>query len=260
MPVLTGVPGGVVAKGLPSPAGESSPAMGRRVRPRRVVVPIIAVGVVVLGFFGALTLFEGTNSVRSAVSTVEAMFETYNEEGPHAALQHFSTDVADRFDAHMSGLAVWNDRLEVLEPCTEISGGSIVCVMWEQHDFHKAAGLPPFTNQFTFRVTEGEISYISQDVHVDVLGPDQDSEIRRHGVGLAPLRKGRTDFVPYFALYSRYRIWLANNYPQEAARIGSFPGYHGLNPNFDATSAAAILEFIDEFVAQSNDYPPLPLD
>ena len=238
----------------------SLPTVGRQERrtrtARAIVVPVVVAVVITVGLLGALFFRDNTDRV----STVEAMFETYNEEGPDAALRHFSTDVADRFEAHMNGLAVWNDELEVLRPCEEISGGSIVCVMWEQHDFHEAAGLAAFTNEFTFRITDGEISYMSQDVHTDVFRNVDPSEIRRHGVGLAPARSGRTDFVPYSTLQSRFRIWLAGAHPDEAARIGGFPGVHGLNPNFDANSAAVILEFVDEFVTQSDDYLPPPPD
>lgn len=164
-------------------------------------------------------------------AVVEAMFETYNDEGPEASLRYYSTHEADRFRDHMAGLEVWNDRLTVVEPCRETPVGTIVCVMAEQHDFHQAGGLEPFTNTFTFRVNDaGEISFVSQSV------PDH--------------------FRTYYTYRSRFRIWVSETHPESVARIGSLPGnYRGPSRFFDGDSAAAVLELVDEFVAQSDDYP-----
>ncbi len=197
---------------------------------------VLAAAVAVLsavtgGILAALTIGDGENSA-AGVGVVEAMFETYNREGPAASLRYFSSDEAARFRDHMDGLAVWNDRLTFIEPCQETRIDTIVCVMAEQHDLHEAAGLPPYANTFTLRVNEaGEISYVSQSV------PDH--------------------FRTYYAFRSRFTIWLLDAHPEEAARIAGWPGvYQGPSAFFDADSATAALEFVDEFVAQSTDYPP----
>ncbi len=104
--------------------------------------------------------------------------------------------------------------------------------MSEQHDLHEAAGLAPVEVTFTLRVNrDGEISYISQSV------PDH--------------------YRDNYAFTIRFKIWLADTHPEAPLAIRGFPGvYRGPSPIFDAESAAASLEFVDEFVAESADYPP----
>ena len=123
------------------------------------------------------------------------------------------------------GLEVWNLSGELTEPCEETSSG-FRCVLSEQNDFHAAGGLGPWTVPLILTVNEAglisatEISVVEWESTINPFN-------------------------------TRFMDWFGLAHPEVAAQMSGAPMSNTFNPE----DARLALEYVDEFVAQSDDYP-----
>lgn len=157
---------------------------------------------------------------------VEEFVDRRNDGRIVASLELATKDVADRFRDRIEGLAAWNFRSDVAEPCEERFPGTFSCLMSEYTDFHTVAGLSPWLDRMTVTVNDdGVISDLS-------------FIIISFGVNIAPFN-------------DEFSEWLAQAHPEEAAKMNGVV----MTRVFTAADALIATRFVEEFVAQSDSYP-----
>jgi len=170
------------------------------------------------------TVEEPDTTVGSPPAVVEEFIELRTSGQAVASLDLATADVADDQD-FAGGLEVWNLSGELTEPCKETFSG-FRCVLSEQNDFHAAGGLGPWTAPLTLTVNEaGLISAIN-----------------------ASIVEWRSTISPFNA---RFMAWFGLAHPEVAAQMSGAP----MSDTFNPEDARLALEYVDEFVAQSDDYP-----
>lgn len=160
-------------------------------------------------------------------SGVVGDFIELTTSGEHvAALDLATPETAASQRDFSEALEVWNLRSELTEPC-EATESAVWCVFSDVTDFHKAGGVSPYTVTVGFVVNDaGLIS-------------GMDFSISEWESVIQPFN---FDFW----------IWIRNAHPEaelEFAPMGS---------TFNAERARIALEYVDEFVAQSDVYPIEP--
>jgi hypothetical protein len=142
-----------------------------------------------------------------------------------ASVELATVDLAEEYRGRLGGLEAWNFRSEQAEPCKEYSPGNFLCDMLERTDFHAVGGFGPWNDRMTVKINEaGIITQTSHQTNTAVNG---------------------------IAVFNRsFRSWLADAHPDEAEKMNVLMG-----PNFTAEDALIALQYVEEFVAQSEDYP-----
>ena len=195
-----------------------------RARRRNIALALgAAVIVAAVGVSALLVIDEGSDVVGPR-GVVEEVIDLQSRGKGLAALELATDEVADGARNFAEGLEAWNLRGELTEPCEELSPNVFECVLIESNDFHAAGGLNPWEYHGTFTVNEA----------------DQISDLQHRIVEWGTIRP--------FNL--RFRSWLREAHPEEATRMGGTP----MEPEFNAEIAEIALEYVDEFVAQSDDY------
>ncbi len=186
-----------------------------------------AIAVVVLAVFAIATLIDSDEPVVGPRAVVEEFIDLRSSGQAALSLDLATAEVVE--DSQFAGgLEVWNLRGELTEPCEETASG-FRCVLSEQNDFHAAAGLGPWTA--TLRLTVNEAGLISAT-----------------GVSVA---EWESTIRPFNA---RFMAWFGLAHPEVAAQMSGAPMSNTFNPE----DARLALEHVDEFVAQSDDYPINP--
>ena len=142
-----------------------------------------------------------------------------------AALATFSPEQAENERDFYEALGAWNLRGTQVTPCEEVPPRGVRCVVTESNDFLAVAGLSPWTATLTFGVDE--------DLKITSLAPSVDT------------------FADIAAFSAAFRAWMDTTHPEESARMeGNLP-----DGSIDADDARIALQYVDEFVAQSERYP-----
>lgn len=167
-------------------------------------------------------------------ATVENMLAAWNDADLDL-VQSLLTDAPTVFGSRMSTDADWDatrafmaadQRWELLGPCEDIVGPSIQCPILRTDEFTRPAGVSPEAMQATFRVTDdGLISFF------EVSGGDEISKFLQ-----------------------AFDAWLLDSYPEVHATFGERPFFR--MP--DAQDMPTALQYVEEFVAQSDVYPLSP--
>jgi len=170
------------------------------------------------------TVEEPDTTVGSPQAVVEEFIElrTSGQVVPSPDLA--TADVAGSQD-FAGGLEVWKLSGELTEPCKQ-TASLFRCVLSEQNDFHAAGGLGPWTAPLILTVNEaGLISSIE-----------------------ASIVEWESTINPF---NTRFMDWFGLAHPEVAAQMSGAPMSNTFNPE----DAGLALEYVDEFVAQSDDYP-----
>jgi hypothetical protein len=199
-----------------------------------VVVATLAVVLAAAGCSGTATETTASSTVvdQSSGSNVDklsilAEYVARRSDGRVIeSLELAAPDVADLYQQRIGGLAAWNFRSEQVGSCTESPAGTYSCEMLEYTDFHASSGLSPWTDQMT--VTIGDDGVIT-DISHRIVG---------FGSGVDLFNKSLS-------------TWLATAHPEAAERMNG----EVMTLSFTADNALIALEFVQEFVAQSDRYP-----
>ncbi|MGI9584441.1 MAG: nuclear transport factor 2 family protein [Acidimicrobiia bacterium] len=173
----------------------------------------------------------GIESDEARIESLLAIFDAYNADDIDSIVALFrpGTDMWALGPAGgastrraLTTLMVTSGDTVTVDECTATGEGTIVCDVTFEDDLHGAAGV-------TLRlVEEYHFSDDGQIVRVSMSEPD--------GNG-------------YLAMEQALTSWLANEYPDEAARVRSLTF-------FSDERYTMLLNRVEEFVAQSTDYPP----
>ena len=163
----------------------------------------------------------------AGLSGVVGEFVELRASGQHSAALDLTTpETAESQRDWFEAMEVWNLRSELTEPCEETES-AVSCVFSEVTDFQKAGGIGPYPVTVVFDVNEaGLIS-------------DMEFTISEWRTVIQPFNLG-------------FWIWIRDAHPEaelEFAPTGS---------QFNAEKARIALEYVDEFVAQSDVYPIEP--
>ncbi len=123
---------------------------------------------------------------------------------------------------------VANDQWTITGDCEEAGSDAVTCPMLRRDDFHGAGGLE----------AEGSITFTF----------DEDDRITSFSMSPAPERVLQAQYTPFDQAFD---AWLEQAYPEVHAGFG-VPVFT-IQPNADDMPTA--LEYVDEFVAQSDEYP-----
>jgi len=204
---------------------EKSPK--ERTRRRNIALALGAAVIVAAIGVSALLVTDDGSDVASPRAVVEEFIDLQSSGQIVASLELATDEMADRERDSYEGFEVWNSRSEQTEPCQEISQSRFRCVTLDYDDFHGAGGLNPFENHTTFTVNEaGVISDVTTSL---------------------------VDFPAISGFNLRFMSWLTEAHPEQAAQMSLPP-----SDNFNAEAARIALQYVDEFVAQSDDYPINP--
>lgn len=197
-----------------------------------------AAAVVLLVAIAAFLLWtRAENDVASsrALATVEAVYEALNDHD-QAAWEQLNTPLALAAAGDIVAITQsMGSRYEIIDPCRvveEQADGDVVveCGVHWTDDFRGPAGISSiFTNTHTVNA-EGLIWKTEDDIDL-------------------------FDLEESFAYSRAFWAWLEEAHPEVHAEIAptnwqAFPGYQG-----DPTDALVAIEYVEEFVAQSDVYP-----
>ena len=205
---------------------ENSPK--KRTRRRNIAVALGAGVIVAAVGVSAWLVGDEPSDVGTPLSVAEEFIEAGLTSGGSAGLHLFTPQLLGEEQDFLSALAVWNDRYERTDPCESLTTG-IRCEVLHHTDFYEAGGLSPFEQPMTFVVNDaGQISKIGFSVVAWV------TKINRFNVS--------------------FMAWLGKAHPEEAAEMSGAP----MGGAFNSEDARIALQYVDEFVAQSDIYPINP--
>lgn len=183
-----------------------------------------------------------TIDAAGAVAAVEASFAAFNVGDIDAWLAFFSDD-ATFFGARQetaveefAPLFAANPRIELIEPCrsgdvTAEGEHVVTCSYTMTNDFHGAGGLV-FTVEETFTVQDDSV--IGQAGPGPLAGPWEETS----------------------RFNTRFWLWLESAHPDVFGEIGPSEAT-GVRPPETPDEMRLALQYVDEFVAQSDEYPPV---
>ncbi len=198
-----------------------------RVRPALAFAIGLAL-VVALGAIGAVLISDDGSDVAAPTSGLEAaeQYVALRTAGDTVATLELMTPAAVEEERNfMHALEAMNIRGTQVMPCRENRSGDYECELAEENDFLQVVGLSPWNATFTLEVTD---DYLIDEV-------DTDTDI----------------FLSINDFWIRFRNWMDETHPEDSARMeGSLP-----QGSLDGDDARIALEYIDDFVAQSDVYP-----
>ena len=211
---------------------------------------LVAAGVVIVAGIGFLVVNQGDETAAPELSVVIANYEAWNSGDYESYLATFTVEAAQGdwgpAGNYVSGepahnlpqvLMNANSRIELVEPCrvieTSPTGESTVqCLTIERNDWHGPAGITYSATQTFVVNAENKISSVDQ-----------------HG----------SCCRDEFAYNAGFWLWLQVAHPDVYEEIkpdgnsDNLPGW----PRDEADMLIAV-QYVDEFVAQSDDYPINP--
>jgi hypothetical protein len=145
-----------------------------------------------------------------------------------ASLELATAEVADLYRERAGDLEAWNFRSEQAEPCEEVpvGRGTYRCRMLESTDFHSVGGLTPWVDRMTATIDEAGLI---TDVSHDIVNFDSGVQV----------------------FNTRFQRWLADAHPDAAEEMNGVV----MTRSFAAQDALIALEYVEEFIAQSDTYP-----
>ena len=144
-----------------------------------------------------------------------------------ASLELATAEFANSERDYQAGFEAWNARAELVEPCEELPPLAFRCVLLRTNDFFAAGGLGP--SETRILISFNEANQISD------------------------LNFGSSDFDNTSRFHNSFLSWLRDAHPEEAAGMGAT-----LMNDLNAENAQIALQYVDEFVAQSDNYPINP--
>jgi len=196
---------------------------------KRRLVALTAAFAVVAAVAGIAIWLSGSGdetTVGSPRAVVEEFLAAARTGGGSAGSHLLTPEFREEQQDFENALGVWNARLVQPEECSNTFTARFRCVVVHYTDFHEAGGLSPFEQTMTFSVNEaGLISDIGFSV------AEWDTKINPFN----------TSFMS----------WILEAHPEEAARMSGPP----MGDSFNSEDAEIALQYVDEFVAQSDLYP-----
>lgn len=169
---------------------------------------------------------ESSGVAATPLGVAEEFIELRSRGDLTAALELMTDELAEQERDFFEGLEVWNIRGKLVAACRELSVVQVGCTLSEEDDFHAAGGVTPFSTNL--RLTVNDAGLISSAA----IG------VTQWGTTLQPFN-------------NRFIGWLQEAHPEEAAKMTGVP----MSEAFNADDARIALQFVDEFVAQSDRYP-----
>ncbi len=205
---------------------EKSPK--ERKRRRNIALALGAAVIVAAIGVSALLVTDDGPDAGDQGTVVEEFIDRRSSGQRVASLELATAEFANSERDYQAGFEAWNARAELVEPCEELPPKAFRCVLLETNDFFAAGGLGPWETRITISFNEAnQISDLSFDV---------------------------VDWDKYNSpFHNRFLSWLRDAHPEEAAGLGVT-----LLNDLNAENARIALQYVDEFVAQSDDYPINP--
>ncbi|MBT8202857.1 MAG: hypothetical protein KJO87_06090 [Acidimicrobiia bacterium] len=199
----------------------------KRTRRRNSALALGAAVIVAAVGVSAWLIGDEPSDVGTPLSVAEKFIEAGLTGGGSEGLHLLTPQFLEEQQDFQNAFAAWNDRYERVGPCEENPLTQMIrCVVLHHTDFHAAGGLSPFEQTMDFVVNDaGQIG----DIRFSVEG-------------------WFTKIAPF---NSSFMAWLDEAHPEEAAKMSDTP----MGPAFNSEDARIALQYVDEFVAQSDIYP-----
>jgi ketosteroid isomerase-like protein len=196
---------------------------------------IVAIVVAVAVFGGPSGGSDTATPVAGAeeVAVVVSAYETLNAGDIDAWVGHFTDDAVIFGESSSVARSLYgvqaaaNYRAELVEACRGIAPGQVECTITESDDFHSAGGIT---------LTRSEVFVINEDGQI--------SEATAQVISFTQ--------PGYFVFNQAFFDWLRTAHPEIHAEIGP-----DLTTHLPATPEhmRTALDYLDEFLAQSDTYP-----
>ena len=215
---------------------------------RRSLVLAVAAVVVVAFILGSLNgrgeitdlgSASGDPNPATEVRYIASMVDAFNDADMNRWRAHFAPG-ADVFGANIdlesnddyyAGFMALQHRLEITGSCRSLvdltARHRVRCPMSQSDRFHRTGGLQ-ISDTVTFSFEDGRISRMSFDVVSTTRSP--------------------TYFTVYMKMDVDFRLWLESAYPEVAAVLSD-------TETSLVESGELFVRYVDDFVAQSDDYP-----
>lgn len=186
----------------------------------------LAAVVAVIGAIAWLASSGDEQDIGTDPETVVQEFLDRRASGDmNGALDLMTPELAERERDFFEGLGAWNSRGEQEVPCRPLTSFQLGCVLSEVNDFHAAGGLTPYATNLRLTV-------------------NADGLVSGSAIGISEWSILQT-------FNNRFAAWLAETHPDAFAAMTGVP----MGRAFGEADARIALKYVEEFVAQSDQYP-----
>ena len=208
----------------------------RRTAPEQATVPSRNW---MLYLLGAIVILAAASlwwvlAVDQPVDLVEAEIAAANDGDVSAQLEFYAPDAiisrpttADQtIEQFLEYQVAIGTQITIIDPCEEVSANTVVCTVRHENELFDAAGIAPEMS-LTVRF-------------------DDDGLITSYSPGISGA-------IGYLAFYDDFARWMREAHPAVYSQVWAEEGLY--SQRMTAETAPIFLQYVDEFVAESEKYP-----